>query len=208
MKRFEMLVLGGLTAALVAACGGGAKPTPPAPQTANADSAAQALERARQDSLERARQDSLRRVQEEAARLAAQRTADSLAAIGKSTDAVKALLATMIHFDFDKANIRGEEASILDQKVAILRANPTLKLRITGNCDERGSDEYNLALGNRRAIAAKQYLVSHGVDQGNIETASNGKEKPIDSGHTEEAWAKNRNDQFDVAAGGDALKQP
>ncbi|HEX4575384.1 MAG TPA: OmpA family protein [Gemmatimonadales bacterium] len=200
-------MLGGLTAALVAACGGGAKPTPPAPQAANVDSAAQA-ERARQEAADRAKEDSLRRAQEEAARLAAQRTADSLAAIGKSTDAVKALLVTMIHFDFDKANIRGEEASILDQKVAILRANPTLKLRITGNCDERGSDEYNLALGNRRAIAAKQYLVSHGVDQANVETASNGKEKPIDSGHNEEAWAKNRNDQFDIAAGGDALKQP
>jgi peptidoglycan-associated lipoprotein len=208
MKRFEMLVLGGLAAVTVAAaCGGGAKPTPPAPQTANVDSAAQA-ERARQDSLERARQDSLRRAQEEAARLAAQRTADSLAAIGRSADAVKALLATMIHFDFDKANVKSEEASILDQKVAILQANPNLKIRITGNCDERGSDEYNLALGNRRAIAAKQYLVSHGVDAGRIETASNGKEKPIDGGHTEEAWAKNRNDQTDIAAGGDALKQP
>jgi peptidoglycan-associated lipoprotein len=209
MKRFEMLVLSGLAAATVAAaCGGGAKPTPPAPQTANADSAAQALERARQDSLERARQDSLRRAQEEAARLAAQRTADSLAAIGRSTDAVKTLLATMIHFDFDKANVKSEEASILDQKVAILQANPALKIRITGNCDERGSDEYNLALGNRRAIAAKQYLVSHGVDAGRIETASNGKEKPLDPGHTEESWAKNRNDQTDIAAGGDALKQP
>ncbi|HEX4601191.1 MAG TPA: peptidoglycan-associated lipoprotein Pal [Gemmatimonadales bacterium] len=208
MKRFEMLVLGGLAAVTVAAaCGGGAKPTPPAPQTANVDSAAQA-ERARQDSLERARQDSLRRAQEEAARLAAQRTADSLAAIGRSADAVKALLATMIHFDFDKANVKSEEASILDQKVAILQANPNLKIRITGNCDERGSDEYNLALGNRRAIAAKQYLVSHGVDAGRIETASNGKEKPIDGGHTEEAWAKNRNDQTDIAAGGDSLKQP
>jgi peptidoglycan-associated lipoprotein len=207
MKRFAKLVLGGLAAAAVAACGGGAKPTPPAPQTANADSMA-ALERARQEAADRAKQDSLRRAQEEAARLAAQRAADSLAAIGRSTEAVKTLLATMIHFDFDKANIRAEEASILDQKVAILQANPNVKLRVTGNCDERGSDEYNLALGNRRAIAAKQYVVNHGIDQSRLETASNGKEKPTDPGHDEAAWAKNRNDQFDIAAGGDALKQP
>jgi peptidoglycan-associated lipoprotein len=205
MKRIEWLMLGGLAAA-VAACGGGAKPQPPAPQ-ANADSLA-AAERARQDSIERARQDSLRRAQDEADRIARQRAADSLAAIGRGTDAVKTLLGTMIHFDFDKANIKSDDAGILDQKVAILQANSALHIRVAGNCDERGSDEYNLALGNRRAIAAKQYLVSHGVDVARIETVSYGKERPIDPGHNEEAWAKNRNDQFEIVSGGDVLKQP
>ena len=206
MKRFELLVLGGLAAAALAACGGGAKPEPPAPQGPNADSLA-AAERARQDSIERARQEAQRRA-EEAERLARQRAADSLAGLGRTTEAVKALLATMLHFDFDKANIRPEDTSILDQKVGILQANSNLRIRIAGNCDERGSDEYNLALGNRRANSAKQYLVSHGVDAGRIETVSYGEERPLDPGHNDDAWAKNRNDQFEIVSGGDVLKQP
>ena len=68
---------------------------------------------------------------------------------------------------------------------------------MAGNCDERGSDEYNLALGNRRAIAAKQYLTSHGIAASRIEIVSYGKERPVDPGHNEEAWASNRNDQFE-----------
>jgi peptidoglycan-associated lipoprotein len=97
---------------------------------------------------------------------------------------------------------------VLDQKVGILQVNGGLRIRIAGHCDERGSDEYNLALGNRRAIAAKQYLVSHGIDAGRIETVSYGKERPSDPGHTEEAWSKNRRDETEIVAGGDALKQP
>src|SRR3989442_842004 len=139
---------------------------------------------------------------------ARRRAADSLAALGKSTEAVRTLLATMIHFDYDKAIIRGGDAAVLDQKVAILQANPGLRIRISGHCDERGSDEYNLALGNRRATAAKQYLVSHGIDAGRIETVSYGEERPIAQGHDETAWAQNRRDEFEILSGGDALRQP
>jgi peptidoglycan-associated lipoprotein len=204
MKRLSLFLVSGLAAAALVACGG--KPQPPAPQP-NADSLA-AAERARADSIARAREDSLRRAREEAERLARQRAADSLAALGRTTEAVKTLLAEMIHFDFDKSNIRPGDAAILDQKVAILQANPALRIRISGHCDERGSDEYNLALGNRRANAAKQYLVSHGIDASRIETVSYGEERPLDPGHNEEAWAKNRRDEFDILAGGDVLKQP
>src|SRR3989454_8817424 len=112
-------------------------------------------------------------------RVARQRAADSLAAMGRTADAVRTMLATMIHFDYDKSNIRSEDAAVLDQKVAILQANPNLRIRISGHCDERGSDEYNLALGNRRATAAKQYLVSHGIEAARIETVSYGEERPI-----------------------------
>jgi len=207
MKRFQLLVLASLAAAAAAACS--SKPqTTPAPVAAGPDTAGQAAERARLDSIERARQDAARRAAEEAERAARQRTADSLAAIGRGSEAVRTLFATTIHFDFDKANIHTDDAAILDQKVSVMQANPQVTIRVTGNCDERGSDEYNLALGNRRAVSAKQYLTSHGIDVGRIATASNGKERPIDSGHNEAAWAKNRNDQFDIVAGGDALKQP
>ena len=125
-----------------------------------------------------------------------------------AVDSVRTLLATMIHFDYDKALIRSGDASVLDQKMAILQANPALHIRISGHCDERGSDEYNLALGNRRATAAKQYLVSHGIDASRIETVSYGEERPIAQAHDEEAWAQNRRDEFEILAGGENLKQP
>jgi peptidoglycan-associated lipoprotein len=205
MKRLPLLLLSCFAVAAVAACGG-AKPEPPAPQTANADSIA-AAERARLDSIAAAQQaEADRRARAEAERR--QRVADSLAALGRTTEAVKTILATMIHFDYDKAIIRAGDAAVLDQKVAILQANAALRVRISGHCDERGSDEYNLALGNRRATAAKQYLVSHGIDPSRVETASYGEERPIDSGHDENAWAQNRRDEFEILSGGDDLKQP
>jgi len=197
----------GLVAAAAAACGGGAPPvTTPAP-TPNADSIA--AERAKQDSLarEQARQDSIRAAQE-AERIARQRAADSAAAAGATTTEVKTMLATMIHFDFDKSDIKSNDAGTLDQKVAILQANPALRVRISGHCDERGSAEYNLALGNRRGNKAKEYLVQHGIDAGRIETVSYGEERPIAQGHDETAWSQNRRDEFEVLAGGDVLKKP
>ncbi len=207
MKPIHMLVLGGLAVAAVAACGGGPKPQEaPAPQP-NADSIA-AAERARQDSIAAAQAEAERRAREEAERVARQRAADSLAAIGRGTEAVRIMLATMIHFDFDKSNIKPDDVGTLDQKVAILQANSGLRIRIAGHCDERGSDEYNLALGNRRATAAKQYLVSHGIDASRIETVSYGEERAIDPGHDEEAWAKNRRDEFEILSGSDVLTQP
>jgi peptidoglycan-associated lipoprotein len=203
MKRVHSLVLMGLGVALVVACG--KKPqTAPTPQP-NADSLA-AAERARADSLAA---DSARRAQEEAERIARQRAADSAAAVAATTAEVRNMLATMVHFDFDKSNIRaGDDQSTLDQKVAILTANPDLRIRISGHCDERGSDEYNLALGNRRATSAKQYLVSHGIDASRIETASFGEERPIAMGHDEDSWAQNRRDEFEVLSGGDVLMKP
>jgi peptidoglycan-associated lipoprotein len=202
MKRLPLLLLTGLAVATVAACPGKA-PEPPAPMAAaNTDS----IDAARQAEEER-----LRREAEERERLereARQRAADSLAALGRSTEAVRTLLGTMIHFDYDKALVRGGDGGVLDQKVAILQVNSGLRIRISGHCDERGSDEYNLALGNRRATAAKQYLVSHGVDPSRIETASYGEERPMASGHDEEAWAQNRRDEFEILSGGENLKQP
>jgi peptidoglycan-associated lipoprotein len=100
-----------------------------------------------------------------------------------------------IYFDFDKYNIRPGDAEILKKDYEWMQANPG-KVRIEGNCDERGTVEYNLALGQKRADAAKSYLVNLGADSSRLETVSYGKEKPIDPGHNEEAWAKNRRDDF------------
>jgi peptidoglycan-associated lipoprotein len=204
MTRVHSLVLMGLGMALIVACGKNPQPAAtPAPQP-NADSTA-AAERARADS---AAADSARRAQAEAERIARQRAADSAAAAAGAGTEVRNMLSALIHFDFDKATLRADDQASLDQKVAILTANAGVRIRISGHCDERGSDEYNLALGNRRATAAKQYLVSHGIDASRIETVSYGEERPIATGHDEDSWAQNRRDEFEILSGGDSLRKP
>ncbi len=101
-----------------------------------------------------------------------------------------------IHFDFDKYDIRPQDADILKENAALLMKYPKVKIQIEGHCDERGTTEYNLALGERRANNAKKYLISLGIPNDRISTISYGKERPLDPGHTEEAWAKNRRDHF------------
>lgn len=100
-----------------------------------------------------------------------------------------------IYFDFDKYNIRPEDGDILKKNFEWFNASPG-RVRIEGNCDERGTVEYNLVLGQKRADSAKNYLVNLGVDAGRLDTISYGKEKPVDPGHNEEAWAKNRRAHF------------
>ncbi len=97
-----------------------------------------------------------------------------------------------IHFDFDKYDVRREDEAILKENAAFLKNNPKMKIQIEGHCDERGTVEYNLALGERRANNTKKFLVFLGIPRDRISTISYGKEKPLDKGHHEEAWAKNR----------------
>ena len=101
-----------------------------------------------------------------------------------------------IYFDFDKFDLSPEARKVLAEKASFLNAHPQMKIRVEGNCDERGTIEYNLALGDRRAKAALDYLVFLGITPERISTISYGKEKPVDPGHNEEAWAKNRRDHF------------
>src|SRR2546425_1260445 len=196
MRLALPMSLGVAVVVAVAACGGKKPAPPPAPVGPNQDSIAAARrQQAIQDSIarEQARRDSIARAQQEAERVRRQRESDSLASMGRETDAVKAMVARAVHFDFDKSNIRpGEDTQILDEKLRILQANPGVRIEITGHADERGSDEYNLALGNRRAVPAKQYLATRGVDAGRITTKSMGEEQPVDPGHNEDAWAKKR----------------
>jgi len=199
------LSLGAFVLAAAAACGG--QPAPP--PTPVVDSAAIRDSIARAEAARRAREDSIARARAEAERMAMERRrADSLAAIARETERVRGMFMEMINFDFDKSNIRPGDASILDRKIAIMQANPMLSITITGHCDERGSDEYNLALGNRRALAAKEYMVNRGIAADRITTASRGEEQPLDPANNEAAWAKNRRDEFGVAAGGQQLKAP
>lgn len=192
-----------LSAALVAlaACGGKKPPEQPAPAPAPAaqpdDQAAR--DRARMDSI-----DAANRAKAERDRAAA----DAAAKAAALKASLMQDLSAMIHFEFDKSDVKSDDETNLNRKAAILASNGGVRIRIAGHADERGSDEYNLALGNRRAASAKRYLVNKGVEGGRIETVSYGEERPLDSGHDETAWAKNRRDEFDVTGGGDNLVAP
>jgi peptidoglycan-associated lipoprotein len=204
--RFSFPLTAGLGFVLVAlACGG--QPAPP--PTPAVDSAAIRDSLARAEAARRAAEDAAAR--ERAAREAAAREAaarDSLARLAAATERVRGMLTAMINFDYDKSNIRPGDAATLDQKIAILQANPALRISVTGHCDERGSDEYNLALGNRRALAAREYLVNRGISADRISTASRGEEQPMDPASNEAAWSRNRRDEFAITAGGDQLRAP
>jgi len=101
-----------------------------------------------------------------------------------------------IYFDFDRFNIRDDMKPVMEDNALFLLNYPEFRIEIQGNCDERGTNEYNLALGERRAKAAKAYLVNLGVNPDRIDTVSFGEERPLAPEHNEEAWAKNRRDDF------------
>ncbi len=104
--------------------------------------------------------------------------------------------AEPVYFDFDKSFIRSEYRTVLTEKAGFLKDNPNVRARIEGNCDERGTNEYNLALGERRAESAKNFLLSLGISLDRIETISYGEERPLAAGHNEDSWAQNRRDDF------------
>jgi peptidoglycan-associated lipoprotein len=113
--------------------------------------------------------------------------------------AIQAFESTHIYFDFDKSDIKAEAKPVLEKKAEFLRANTQYKVTIEGNCDERGTNEYNMALGDRRAKAAMKYLNALGISANRMSTISYGEEKPADPGHNEAAWAKNRRDEFKLS---------
>jgi peptidoglycan-associated lipoprotein len=190
MRAPSLLML--LTAAAFAvACGGRSAPEEPAPEPTPAPAPTPSPEPV-DDSDERERLERERMERESAER-----------ARGVAAD-----LAAMINFDYDQAVVREADRETLDRKAAILIANPGVKLRIAGHADERGSDEYNLALGNRRAAAAKRYLENKGVDGSRLEVVSYGEERPLNPGNDETAYAQNRRDEFEIIAGGNNLTAP
>lgn len=107
-----------------------------------------------------------------------------------------AFVLQRIHFDFDKFDLTGQALSILAENARVLNAYPEATIAIEGHCDERGTIEYNLALGDKRARAAKDYLISLGISPSRISVITYGKERPIDYGHNESAWAQNRRAEF------------
>ncbi len=110
--------------------------------------------------------------------------------------AKRVIMSEKIYFAFDSFDLTPEARTILSRKADVLRQQPNLKVIVEGHCDERGTEEYNLALGERRAQAAYKYLTALGVNAVQLETISYGEERPADPGHGEAAWANNRRCEF------------
>jgi peptidoglycan-associated lipoprotein len=206
-QRIAALSLALLSVSLVDACH-----HKPAPGPAPAVTPTQASATPNADSIRLAQEEAARRA---ASAEAARRRADSIAAAeatardaSTSATTLRRALTAVVHFDYDQSDIRADDRAILDAKVPILQANPGVMIRIAGHTDERGSDEYNLALGERRAAAAKRYLMDHGIADARIETISYGEERPVAQGSDESAWAQNRRAEFEITSGGQTLRRP
>lgn len=107
-----------------------------------------------------------------------------------------AFAADTVYFDYDSSSIKGSEQSKVDAVATALKSDGSAKLLVEGGCDERGTEEYNRSLGERRALAAREALANAGVDASRIATRSYGEDRPADPGHNEAAWHKNRRDEF------------
>jgi peptidoglycan-associated lipoprotein len=188
-KRIILPVLMG--ALLLGACGG--KEAPQVDPAIEAEQARLAEEEARRRAEEEAR----RRAEEERRRKEEARRRAEAAEAAQALEIMQAL----VHFDYDRYNIRPDAEQRLMEKVAVLRANPNVRVRIEGHADERGSDEYNLALGLRRANAVRDFLVNYGIDASRFETVSFGEERPLVRASNEDAWAMNRRAEFQVVSG-------
>jgi peptidoglycan-associated lipoprotein len=123
-------------------------------------------------------------------------------------DAMRATIAQVVNFDFDKAELRADTKAALDQKLPILNANTGVTVRIAGHTDSRGSGEYNLQLGQRRAAAVRDYLTARGVAASRIELVSYGEERPLCQTQDEGCWGQNRRAEFEITAGGNMLRKP
>lgn len=126
----------------------------------------------------------------------------------KAAEIARVALLERIYFAYDDDEISADQRAVLDAKLPILLANPRVRIRIAGHTDERGADEYNLALGQRRAASVKRYFTARGVAEDRIETVSFGREHPLTDGHDEDSWAKNRRGEFEIIAGGETLRAP
>lgn len=196
VRRFVVSVFAATL--LVGACGGDPPPPPPPPPGPDLDSL-----QAYNDSAATA--EAARRA--EAERLAAERAAERAAEAARRRliAEARATLEEMVFFDYDLSDIREDAAERLRAKVDILRASPEVQLRIEGHADERGSTEYNLALGNRRAEGIRQFLIGFGLAENRFEIVSFGEGRPLEQGSNEEAWARNRRGQFVITAGANSI---
>ena len=201
-----MRLLVGVTA-LVTIAGCSKKPeTAPVPEVAAPSAAvptttttAAAAPAAVDSAAERARRDAAR------ARAQQDSVAAAKALASKTAAELRAALLAKVFFDYDRSELRDDARGALEAKLPILQANSGLRIRVQGHTDERGSDEYNLALGQRRAASIKRWVGDRGIDEKRIEIVSFGRERPAAPGEDEGTRAKNRRAEFEILAGGEAL---
>lgn len=194
LRRFALPIL---VAIAVGACGSD-PPPPPAPTGPTDEELAQA----RADSIARAQAEAERRAAEERAAREAEE-----ARMAAMEDARETLQA-MVFFDLDESAITDQAAAVLRRKVDVLRASPQVQIRIEGHADERGSTEYNLALGNRRAQAVREFLTGFGLPESRFTIVSYGEEQPLVNQSNESAWSQNRRAEFEITAGANAINPP
>jgi peptidoglycan-associated lipoprotein len=173
---------------VLGACGGSEPPPPPAPTGPT------------QAEIDAARADSIARVQaEEARQMEAERREEER--LSAARDEAQSTLEDMVHFDYDESAITAEAEQILRRKIPILRSSPTVRLRLEGHADERGSTEYNLALGSRRAESIREFLSGFGIAGDRLMTTSFGEERPLVNSADETSWAQNRRVEFSITGG-------
>ena len=201
-SRFVLIAVAATATLAAGAC----KKKPVTAPTPVVDQDSINAENARRDSIARAdqmRRDSLAREQSRADSIARDRQRnDQTMADARTT------ITNPVYFEFDRADLTSDDIAKLDAKIPLLNANSGIRLRVSGHTDSRGSDEYNMALGQRRAAAAKRYLTQHGIPATRVETVSFGEEHPAATGTDEASMAQNRRSEFEIIAGGDTITLP
>ena len=192
VRHFAVSVLAATV--VFVACGGNPEPETPAPVVPDQDS----LQRYR-DSVADA--EAARRLAEEEARRA---EAAREAAIADA----RAELEAPVFFDYDESSIRSDQEDLMRRKVEILRVSPQVQIRIEGHADERGSTEYNVALGSRRAVAIRDFFTGFGLPEARFAIVSFGEEQPAARGSGEQAWSQNRRAEFRITAGARNINVP
>ncbi len=187
------LILAAFAVVFAAACGGNEPP----PVVEPTGPTAEEIERMRQDSIQRAEAEA--RAQEVAEAERAAREEARRAEMARQT------LTEIVYFDYDEATIRSDAEAKLREKIDILRRNPGVELRMEGHADERGTSEYNVALGNERAESVIRFISGFGLGADRFSAVSYGEARPMVEGSGERAWARNRRVEFVVTAGGDDI---
>jgi peptidoglycan-associated lipoprotein len=199
-RTHRVLVLTTMAAAaVVAAC---RRQQEPAPAPEPAPTPAETCDQRCRDSIAAA-EAARRRAEDSAA--AARAEAEARA---RAIAAARSALTAKVFFDYDQSDIRADQRAALDGKLPVLRANPEIRLLVSGHADERGSDEYNIALGQRRAASVRRYLTDNGIDPSRLQITSYGEERPAVQGMDENAFAQNRRAEFEIVAGGESIRPP
>jgi peptidoglycan-associated lipoprotein len=168
--------------------------------SAKAEVAKMEAERVAKEKATEAKEKEAAKLKEEQAKKELERSLVAKRTPGIEGEVFESSLLKPIHFDYDKYDIRPVDTEILKGNSTFLKKFPNMKIQIEGHCDERGTNEYNLALGERRANSTKKYLTSLGITANRVSTISYGEEKPLDPAHNDEAWGKNRRAHFVITA--------